>query len=87
MAVDQYVKRLQADDSVERSSGIHGPVIFHCTHRTYGVGMIDAAPIVQADLDVARWGTGMDITVLVGTTSHCHGALGMLEISGIPGDS
>jgi len=26
---------------------LRGPVIFHCEHRTYGVGMIDAAGIVK----------------------------------------
>ena len=82
VTVAQYVKKLQNDDSVKDAGSVHGPVIFHCTHRTYGVGMIDAAPIAQADVDVASWGTEKKIAVLVGTTSHCHGALGLLEISG-----
>ena len=87
VAVDAYVKRLQRDDSIVHSSTLRGPVIFHCTHRTYGVGMIDAAPIVRADADVASWGTAGEIAVLVGTTSHCHGALGLLEISDGPRNS
>ncbi len=57
-----------------------GPVIFHCTHRTYGVGMIDAAGFVAADLDIATWGADFPLSVLVASVSHCHGALGVLEI-------
>lgn len=60
---------------------LRGPVIFHCVHRTYGVGMIDAAAIAAADADVARWGSNGPTAVLVGTVSHCHGALGVLDIA------
>ena len=58
---------------------LSGPVVFHCTHRTHGVGMIDAAPIAQADANIATWGDAQPIEVLVGTVSHCHGALGILS--------
>lgn len=55
-----------------------GPVIFHCEHRTYGVGMIDVSDIVASENVVAEAvATGLD-GVLVGTVSHCHGALGVL---------
>ena len=60
---------------------LRGPVIFHCVHRTYGVGMIDAAGIAAADDDIARWGADGPLAVLVGTVSHCHGALGVLDIA------
>lgn len=62
----------------ERTPGVQGAVIFHCTHRTYGVGMIDAASLVAADRQVAAWGAHGPCRVLVGTVSHCHGALGLL---------
>lgn len=65
-------------DYAGRTPGVHGAVIFHCTHRTYGVGMIDAASIVEADRRVAAWGAQGPCRVLVGTVSHCHGALGLL---------
>lgn len=55
-------------------------VIFPCVHRTHGVGMIDAAPIAAADAHLATWASGGATRVLVGTTSHCHGALGVLAI-------
>jgi hypothetical protein len=55
-------------------------LIFHCEHRTYGVGMIDAAPIAMADRQLAVWGASDPVRVLVGTVSHCHGALGVLAV-------
>jgi hypothetical protein len=62
-------------------AALKGPVIFHCTHRAYGVGMIDAADVVQADRFIAAEGAaGAD--VLIGTASHCHGALNVLSIPG-----
>lgn len=64
-----------------RTPGVRGTVIFHCTHRTYGVGMVDAASIVEADRRVAAWGAQGPCRVLVGTVSHCHGALGLLAVA------
>jgi len=60
---------------------LRGPVIFHCVHRTYGVGMIDASVIARADDNVAEWGASGPTSVLVGTVSHCHGALGVLSVA------
>jgi hypothetical protein len=57
-----------------------GPLIFHCTHRVYGVGMIDVGDVVAADRTVAAAGTPGPARVLVGTTSHCHGALDLVAI-------
>jgi hypothetical protein len=64
----------EGDPSLGRS------LIFHCVHRTYGVGMIDAATIADADAQLARWGASAPVRVLVGTVSHCHGALGVLAV-------
>lgn len=66
---------------VADAPSLRGPVIFHCTHRTYGVGMIDAAAIADADVQVAEWGACGAVRVLVGTVSHCHGALGVLDVT------
>lgn len=68
------------DAFVAADPGIDGAVIFPCVHRTFGVGMIDAAPIADADRRVAAWGTSGPCRVLVGTVSHCHGALGVLAV-------
>ena len=61
-------------------AAIDGAVIFHCEHRTYGVGMVDAATVAAADNQVADWSADRAARVLVGTVSHCHGALGVLAI-------
>jgi hypothetical protein len=59
---------------------VHGPIIFHCVHRTWGVGMIDVAAIRAADATVASVAADGPVRVLVGTMSHCHGALGVLQV-------
>ncbi len=59
-----------------------GPVLFHCTHRTYGVGMIDTRDVLAADRFVAEAAAAGEARVLVGTVSHCHGALNLMAIGG-----
>lgn len=72
--------RAHVDDA--RSAGVvlDGPAIFHCTHRAYGVGMIDVSEVLDAvrtlDAAAARGPTQL----LVCTVSHCHGALGVLAV-------
>ncbi len=61
-------------------SAIDGSLIFHCVHRTYGVGMIDAHRISAADDTLAACLGDAPLRMLVGTVSHCHGALGLLTI-------
>jgi hypothetical protein len=56
-------------------------LIFHCEHRTYGVGMIDARPIADAADRLTAYDGDAPHRVLVGTVSHCHGALGVLAIT------
>jgi hypothetical protein len=74
-AITSYVE-------AERKAGraLLGPLIFHCTHRAYGVGMFDTATAVQADAFVHAAGTAGAADVLIGTVSHCHGALNVLSI-------
>jgi hypothetical protein len=60
--------------------GLAGPALFHVTHRAYGVGMLNVADVIAADQmvqDAARDGSAQ---VLIGTVSHCHGALAVLAI-------
>lgn len=63
-----------------RGASIGGPLIFHCAHRAYGVGMFDAAELLSADSAIERETKAEPTRFLIGTVSHCHGALGMLEI-------
>lgn len=57
-----------------------GPIIFHCEHRAYGVGMFDTQDVLDGDLLVARAAATASADVLVGTVSHCHGALDVLHV-------
>lgn len=74
-AMRAWVGRLGAE-----GMSVAGPVILHCVHRAWGVGMFDVADVVGADVTVAAEGTAGAATVLVGTASHCHGALNLLDI-------
>lgn len=56
-------------------------VVLHCSHRAYGVGMFDTADVVQGDRMIAEAGERGPVDVLIGTVSHCHGALTRLLIS------
>ncbi len=61
----------------ERAAGrpVEGPYVFHCSHRTHGVGMIDVRDVIAADAAIAECGARGPAAFLVGTASHCHGAL------------
>lgn len=63
------------------TAGLDASLIFHCEHRTYGVGMIDAHAIARADEWMASRTGQAPVRVLVGTVSHCHGALGLLTMA------
>jgi hypothetical protein len=55
---------------------LEGPFVFHCSHRAYGVGMLDVRDILTADRAIAaRGGQPGRAEFLVGTASHCHGAV------------
>lgn len=74
-AIAEYVGALRA-----RGHNLAGPFVFHCTHRAYGVGMIDVRSVVDADAAIREIAEPGPVDVLVGTMSHCHGALGRLAI-------
>lgn len=61
----------------ERVAGraLEGPFVFHCAHRAFGVGMLDVADVVTADRAIATRGDEGPAAFLIGTASHCHGAL------------
>jgi hypothetical protein len=74
-AIEHYVQ-------VERAGGrpLEGPFVFHCAHRAYGVGMLDVADVLAADRAIAERGAQGAADFLVGTASHCHGALQRLVV-------
>jgi hypothetical protein len=61
----------------ERAAGrsAEGPFVFHCAHRAFGVGMLDVRDVLAADRAIAARGAEGPAAFLVGTASHCHGAL------------
>ena len=63
---------------------LKGPVIFHCTHRAFGVGMFDTHVVVDADRFVHRAAERAAASILVGTVSHCHGAFNVLHVGAEP---
>jgi hypothetical protein len=72
--------RAFVDSEMRQQRPLVGPVIFHCTHRAYGVGMIDTRDVVAGDELVRSAGQDAAADVLVGTMSHCHGAFECLAI-------
>jgi hypothetical protein len=75
VAVQDYVNRERAT-----AAPLAGPVILHCEHRAYGVGMFDTQRVLDGDALVERAGSHGAADVLVGTVSHCHGALDVLHV-------
>jgi hypothetical protein len=72
--------RAYVDAERQGASPLVGPVIFHCEHRAYGVGMFDTQQVLDGDALVARAAATEAADVLVGTVSHCHGALDVLHV-------
>jgi hypothetical protein len=52
-----------------------------CRHRAYGVGMFDTREVVEADARVTSAAERGAAEVIIGTVSHCHGALTRLLIA------
>jgi hypothetical protein len=76
VAVRAYVE----GEGAGASSPLAGPVIFHCEHRAYGVGMFDTQAVLDGDALVAEKAADDAADVLVATVSHCHGALDVLHV-------
>ena len=68
------------EEARRNGRNLAGPVIFHCQHRAYGVGMFDTADVIAGDALVQSAAAAGAAEVLVGTVSHCHGALTVLAI-------
>lgn len=74
-AIRAYVEAEQS-----RGRPLRGPILLHCTHRAYGVGMIDTAAVLSGDALVEQAASAGPAELLVATVSHCHGALDVLSI-------
>ncbi|MEJ7810493.1 MAG: hypothetical protein WKG32_08820 [Gemmatimonadaceae bacterium] len=73
---------VRAYAQAERGHGraLAGPVIFHCTHRAFGVGMFDTQSVLEADRAVVRAAALEAADILIATVSHCHGAMSVLGV-------
>ena len=74
---------LRAYAGAEGSAGrsIESPLVFHCSHRAYGVGMIDVRDVLSADSLIGSRAAAAEASFLIGTVSHCHGALRRVTIA------
>jgi hypothetical protein len=54
--------------------------VLHCEHRAYGVGMFDTRAVIDADARIRAASERGVADVVIGTVSHCHGALTRLVI-------
>lgn len=64
-----------------RGRRLDGPAVLHCVHRAFGVGMFGVDEVLAADALVAQVAAARAAEVLIGTVSHCHGALAVLELA------
>src|SRR5678810_350649 len=62
------------DDYLSRAAGLF------CRHRAYGVGMFDTAEVIAAEASIASPAEVNSAEFVIGTVSHCHGALTRLVI-------
>ncbi|MBI3790540.1 MAG: hypothetical protein HY275_06650 [Gemmatimonadetes bacterium] len=72
--------RAYVDERRGAGEALGGPLLFHCEHRAYGVGMFGAAVVRDAGATVLAAAEQGPCEFLVGTVSHCHGALGRLVV-------
>ncbi len=65
-----------------RDRRVAGPLVFHCRHRAFGVGMFDVTEVLEADRLLAEAGAvAGPFEAVVGTISSCHGAVSALAVS------
>lgn len=68
--------------SIRKHAAPDSAHVFQCIHRTHGVGMIDVRDIIAADASITERGAQGELEFLVGTASHCHGAMQRISVSG-----
>jgi hypothetical protein len=61
--------------------------VLFCRHRAYGVGMFDTAEVLAADATIASTAATAAAEFIIGTVSHCHGALTRLVVPAPRGEA
>ena len=74
-ALARYVGEL------DRGSPTAGPALFVTRHRAFGVGMFDVAEVRAAREQLAA-AVERGAALVMATVSSCHGAVGMLRVTG-----
>lgn len=74
VAVEEYAHEARA------AAGKMSAAVLFCRHRAYGVGMFDTAEVLAADASIATAGANDSAEFIIGTVSHCHGALTRLVV-------
>ena len=65
--------------------GAHLTEVFLCRHFAYGVGAIPIRELVAARGRIlAAVRSGSPLRAAIGTSSHCHGVVGILDVSPAP---
>jgi len=72
--VEEFARQARAT-----GRNVSAAVLF-CRHRAYGVGMFDTAEVIAADASIASTAEVNSAEFVIGTVSHCHGALTRLVI-------
>jgi hypothetical protein len=67
-----------------RGEPLAGPFTFHCVHRAYGVGMIDAVAVTRASAAIAAEAARGPVRAVIATASHCHGVAAVLAVDTDP---
>ena len=81
VAVEDYAREAR-----EAGGKVNAAVLF-CRHRAYGVGMFDTAEVLAADATIASAAATDAAEFIIGTVSHCHGALTRLVIPAPRGET
>lgn len=73
-----------ADEGRANGRRTESAVLF-CRHRAYGVGMFDTSEVLDAEQRIRSAGSEGAADIIIGTVSHCHGALTRLVIADVVG--
>ena len=75
VALETHARDRRSAHGHSAATGSFDVAVMHCRHRAYGVGMFDTADVLAADARIAGAGASSDAEIVIGTVSHCHGAL------------
>jgi hypothetical protein len=72
------ISRHERDETTAGRSTV--AISLFCRHRAFGVGMFDTAEVIAGYRRVIEAAEAGPVEAIIGTLSHCHGALARLSI-------